>query len=1026
MADHNEYKFEQELCEFLAHSGWLYSKSDAGYDRELALFPDDVLGWLADTQPLELAKIIKPSDAESVQTRASKGLLQRLAKTLDAPLANGGGALAVLRKGFSDTPAKFEMCQFKPADSLNPVTLEKYSKVRLRVMRQVHYSTKNQNSIDLVLFVNGIPVATLELKTDFTQSVEDAKVQYKKDRPPKGEPLLSFGHRALVHFAVSNDEVYMTTKLEGDSTFFLPFNKGDDGRSGNPINPNGSKTAYLWENVLQRDNWLNIIGRFMHLSSEKLIDPVTGEQSLRESLLFPRYHQWESVTHLIETARVEGPGHNYLIQHSAGSGKTNSIAWTAHQLSTLHDDSGKKVFDSVIVVTDRTVLDDQLSAAIKEIENKTGVVAAIDNKNGAKSTALADALKQNKPIIVVTMQTFPFILGQIQGSAAAKGKNFAIIADEAHSSQSGATASKLKEVLNAQELEDLADGAETSIEDVLLAEMANRAEAKNISFFAYTATPKAKTMELFGRKGDSGLPEPFHVYTMQQAIEEKFILDVLQCYTPYKLAFKLTHEGQEYDSDAIQVAQSEALKGLMHWVRLHPTNIGAKVSIIIEHFRDNVAWRLDGKAKAMVVTGSRKEAVRYKLAFDKYIAEKGYKGINALVAFSGDVEDLESGPAPFNENNMNSELRGRKIAEAFKTDEFQVMLVANKFQTGFDQPLLVAMYVDKKLSGVTAVQTLSRLNRTAKGKDVTFVLDFVNEPGDILEAFKPYFRDAQLADVADPNIVHDIATKLDHSGIYDQSEVDVVVETFLLKKGNNKLSASLAQVKDRFWKKFQAATESNDKLEVDRLVDFRKSVDAYVKAYDFLSQMYNYGDTDVEKKAIFLRLLAREIRANSPRESIDLDGVELAKLGFKKHAEVKIDLAGETGALRPITAVGGGSAHDPVMTTIREAVEQMNAIFDDPDLTTGDGEGIVAYVSAKARENEHIQKQAKANTLEQFLDSPDLMTVMLTALFASQSNFGEMTKELAEDDVKLGKFVRAVGKVVHAQIASANQSKETP
>jgi type I restriction enzyme R subunit len=1024
MADYNEYKFEQELCEYLESSGWLYSKSDEGYDRALALFPEDVFGWLADTQPEELAKIIKATDSETVQAKSKQSLLQRLAKSLDASLSHGGGALNVLRSGFKDTPAKFDMCQFKPADSLNPVTLEKYSKVRLRVMRQVHYSTKNQNSIDLVLFVNGIPVATIELKTDFTQSVEDAKIQYKKDRSPKGEPLLSFGHRALVHFAVSNAEIYMTTKLEEDATFFLPFNKGDDGRAGNPINPGSSKTAYLWENVLQRDNWLNIIGRFMHLNVENIIDPVSGEQSQRQSLLFPRYHQWESVTRLIEAAKTEGPGHNYLIQHSAGSGKTNSIAWTAHQLSTLHNKEGKKVFDSVIVVTDRTVLDDQLSAAIEEIDHVKGVVASIDGGDGSKSKALAAALKENKPIIVVTMQTFPFILGQIKDSTAAKGKNFAIIADEAHSSQSGATASKLKEVLNAQELADLADGGESSLEDMLALEMANRAEAKNISFFAYTATPKAKTMELFGRKGESGLPEPFHIYTMQQAIEEKFILDVLQCYTPYKLAFKLTHDGQDYDSDSSEVAQNEALKELMHWVRLHPTNIAAKVSIIIEHFRDNVAWRLDGKAKAMVVTGSRKEAVRYKLAFDKYISEKGYKDINALVAFSGEVEDPESGPNAFSENNMNPNLRGRKMAKAFNTDEFQVMLVANKFQTGFDQPLLVSMYVDKKLSGVTAVQTLSRLNRTAKGKDVTFVLDFVNDPNEILEAFLPYFRDAQLTDIADPNIIHDIATKLDHSGIYDQSEVDLVVETFLLKKGNNKLSASLAQVKDRFWKKYQAAIEANDKLEIDRLVDFRKSVDSFTKAYDFLSQLYNYGDTDIEKKAIFLHLLAREIRANSPRESIDLEGVELAKLGFKKHAEVKIDLTGDSGALKPITAVGGGSAHDPVMTTLREAVAQMNAIFDDPDLTDADGEGIVAYVSAKARENVNIQKQAKANTVEQFLESQDLMTVLLGALFASQGNFTSMTKELAEDDEKLAKFVKAIGKVVHAQLAVSSKEQK--
>lgn len=1018
MADFNEYKFEQELCEVLEAQGWLYSKSDVGYDSELALLPADVLAWLTDTQPQEVAKVLKPGDSSTSRARAEKALVQRLAKSLDLPLANGGGALNVLRKGFKDGSAKFEMCQFKPADSLNAATLAKYSKVRLRVMRQVHYSKKNRNSIDLVFFVNGIPVATLELKTDFTQSVEDAKTQYKKDRNPKSEPLLTFGHRALVHFAVSNDEVWMTTKLAGEATYFLPFNKGDNGRAGNPVNPDSSKTSYLWEDVFQRDNWLQIIGRFMHLSIEDSIDPVTGVKERKESLLFPRYHQWQSVSKIVEAARSEGAGNKYLIQHSAGSGKTNSIAWTAHQLSTLHSDSGSKVFDSVIVVTDRTVLDDQLSSAIKQIENKTGVVAVIDNKNGSKSSALADALASNKPIITVTMQTFPFILKQIQETASAKGKTFAIIADEAHSSQTGNTASELKKVLSDEDWKSLQDGGEVDVEDLLAAEMANRADPKNISFFAYTATPKAKTVELFGRIGESGKPAPFHVYTMQQAIEEGFILDVLQNYTPYKLAFKLTHNGEEYDSESIskEVDQSEALKELMHWVRLHPTNIGSKVSIMVEHFRQNVAWRLDGKAKAMVVTGSRKEAVRYKLAFDKYIAEMGYKNLNALVAFSGDVEDPETSPTPYTEANMNPGLRGRKLAEAFKGDDYQVMLVANKFQTGFDQPLLVAMYVDKKLSGVTAVQTLSRLNRTAKGKDVTYILDFVNEPQEILEAFQPYFRDAQLTDITDQNLVNDIETKLDHSGIYDLSEVEEVARTFVLKKGNNKLSASLALVKDRFWKKFEAATKASDRLELDRLEDFRKTLLSFTKTYDFLSQIYNYEDTSLEKKAIFYRLLSREIRDNSPRETIDLDGVELAKLGFRKSDTVKLDFGSEEGALKPLTAAGTGVAHDPVLTTIKAAIEQMNNLFDDEGLTNGDFEGFITYVAAKASEESKIQDQAKANTLERFLESPDLRPILLAALFAATGNFQTMGKELAEDDQKLARLIEIVGRVLHKQL----------
>jgi type I restriction enzyme, R subunit len=1018
VADYNEYKFEQELCEALAASGWHYSKSDDGYDQGLALYPADALAWLSETQPEELAKLIKTSNSASAQDKARTALMQRLAKSLDQPLSQGGGTLSVLRKGFKDGAAKFDMCQFKPADNLNATTLDRYSKVRLRVMRQVHYSTKNRNSLDLVFFVNGIPVATLELKTDFTQNVEDAKTQYKKDRDPKGEPLLTFGHRALVHFAVSNEEVYMTTKLAGQATYFLPFNKGDYGRSGNPINPEGSKTAYLWETVFQKDNWLQILGRFMHLSIENLIDPVTGEQSKRESLLFPRYHQWESVSKLIDAAKAEGPGHKYLIQHSAGSGKTNSIAWTAHQLSTLHNDEGKKVFDSVIVVTDRTVLDDQLSSAIQQIDHKTGVVAAIDNKQGSKSTALADALNANKPIIVVTMQTFPFILGQIQESSAAKGKNFAIIADEAHSSQTGNTASTLKKVLSDEDWKSLQDGGEIDVEDLLAAEMANRAEPGNISFFAYTATPKAKTMELFGRVGSSGKPEPFHVYTMQQAIEEGFILDVLQNYTPYKLAFKLAYNGLDYDSESTQVAQNDALKELMYWVRLHPTNIASKVSIIIEHFRENVAWRLDGKAKAMVVTGSRKEAVRYKIAFDNYIKQHGYGDVKAMVAFSGEVEDLENSPTPYNEANMNPDLRGRKLAEAFKTDEYQVMLVANKFQTGFDQPLLVSMYVDKKLSGVTAVQTLSRLNRTARGKDTTFVLDFVNEPNDILEAFEPYFRDARLADVTDPNLVHDIANKLDHSGIYDQSEVEAVAKAFVEKRGNNKLSASLAQAKDRFWKKYEAAERGNDQLELDRLDDFRKSLDAFTKTYDFLSQLYNYGDTDLEKKAIFCRLLAREVRSTNRNDSIDLSGVELTKLGFKKNDPVALNLTGEAAELKPLTDVGSGKAHDPLMASLREAIEKMNTLFDG-DFTPGDYEVLVNAVTTKAAEDDKIKKQATSgNTLEQFLESPDLKTALLTALLTSSDNLKAMGDEVLGDDQKLARLVKIIGTVLHKKLAA--------
>jgi type I restriction enzyme R subunit len=1018
MAIHNEVEFETEICVSLERSGWAYSSSDAGFEPSLSLFPEDVFAWLSESQPEQYGKVVKPTDSGQQQEKARQALLKRLAATLDLPLSNGGGALNVLRRGFKDGSARFDMCQFRPADDLNPATWERYRKVRLRVVQQVHYSKSNRNSIDLVLFVNGLPVATVELKTDFTQNVQDAISQYKYDRNPRGEKLLSFGHRALVHFAVSNSEVWMTTKLDGEKTLFLPFNKGDDGRSGNPVNPDGSKTSYLWEDVWQRDNWLDILGRFMHLNITEDIDVVTGKKTKSESLLFPRYHQWRAVKGLVETSRDEGAGQKYLIQHSAGSGKTNSIAWVAHQLSTLHRQDGSKAFDSVIVVTDRTVLDRQLQDAITQIDAKSGVVAAITSKEGSKSAQLEEALKAGKPIIVVTLQTFPFVFNQIQDAGTTQGKKFAIIADEAHSSQTGSTAAKLKAVLTDSEKQDLEDGGEVDFESMLLAEMEGRANPKNISFYAFTATPKAKTLELFGRPNPDGLPEPFDVYSMQQAIEEGFILDVLQNYTSYKVAFKLAHNGQEYDSNAPLVDQSEALKELMRWVRLHPTNISSKVSIIVEHFRQNIARLLDHKAKAMVVTGSRKEAVRYKLAFDEYIKEKGYTDLRALVAFSGQVLDEESGPEPFTEQNMNPDIKRMSLPEAFKTNDYQVMLVANKFQTGFDQPLLAAMYVDKKLSGVTAVQTLSRLNRRATGKDATYVLDFVNDPNDILESFKPYFRDAQLQEITDPNLIHDIQSKLDHAGIYEQHHVENAARVFLEgagRTGHNKLSAALAEPVDRFWKKIDEARKEKDSQEVDRLYDFRKTVDSFLKTYGFLSQLYNYEDTDLEKHYLFFKFFSREIRDHGRSSSVDVSEVELVAYAIRKDKEAKLQLD-DGSPLQPLSGVGGGVPHDPEMAALAEAVQKLNAMFDLEGVTEADTRNIVVWVTDKAMENDTVKTQASKNTRDQFLESSSLRTTVLEALVGAQDSLEGITKAVLGDEQKVATFIRLVGELVYKKV----------
>ena len=997
MGKQNEFWFEDELCEYLGQHGWLYSHDDTGYDRELAMFPADVFGWLEDTQPKGLAQRL-PASGDQTQARAQ--LLARLAQVLDKPFAQGGGTLNVLRRGFTDVSTHFDMCQFKPAQQLNPASLERYARVRLRVMRQVYYSTSNQKSFDLVFFVNGLPVATMEVKTDFTQSVQDAIIQYQKDRTPKDpttkktEPLLAFGKRALVHFAASNSEVWMTTRLAGTDTVFLPFNMGNDGGKGNPPNPEGSPTSYLWERVLQRDAWLGIIGSFLHASSRKETDPVTGEVSVRESLLFPRFHQWESVTELIAAARTEGPGHTYLIQHSAGSGKTNSIAWTAHQLSTLHDDAGKKVFDSVIVVTDRTVLDDQLQDAIYQIDHKSGVVVPIKGGTGdSKSNQLKVALTERRQIIIVTIQTFPFALKEIRTSGALKGRSFAIIADEAHSSQTGTTSAKLKQVLSPEELASLNDGGEIDVEDVLAAEMAEKADAKNISYFAYTATPKAKTLELFGRPGADGLPKPFHVYTMQQAIEERFILDVLQNYTPYKLAFKL-NTGVEYDSDDPIVNKTEASKAVMRWVRLHEYNIAQKVALIVEHYRDNVSWRLNGQAKAMVVTASRIEAVRYKLAFDKYIAEKKYVGLQALVAFSGEVVDADSGPDPFSETSMNTGLKKRSLPKAFASDDYQVMIVANKFQTGFDQPLLVAMYVDKKLSGVTTVQTLSRLNRVATGKDQTFVLDFVNDPAEILAAFQPYYRVATLAEVSDPNVIHDLRNKLDQSLIYEESEVDGAAAAFVREEGNNILSKWMTPAKQRFAGQLNEALKSGNAGRVEELKLFRSDLTAFIRAYDFLSQIIDYHDTGLEKRSIFYRLLVPLIREDVVNTDLDLDGVALTHYNLRPEEVEDLQLSGEGDPLAPFTSVGSGTARDPEFVRLREIIDTMNTLFEGDGLTDADMVGFSGYLGGKFDENDKLREQARVNTYEQFVASPDLSSAFMDAVIDSDKNFSDMSAQV--------------------------------
>ncbi|MFY0480684.1 type I restriction endonuclease subunit R [Achromobacter marplatensis] len=1006
---HQEQHFESEICAHLAANGWLYAEGDAAhFDRAYGLFLPDVLSWVESTQPDNWQRLSKTHGVFLPQV-----LAERIRKNL-----NERGSLDVLRRGVEMLGLKepLELAQFKPALAINPATQAKYAANRLRVVRQICHSPNSpRDELDLVLFLNGIPVATAELKSNFTQSVQDAVDQYRFDRhpQPKGgvqEPLLSFPGGALVHFAVSQSEVMMSTKLTGKDTFFLPFNRGNEGGAGNAPNPDGFATAYLWEEVWARESWLDILHRYLICKRNDKEQPQT--------VIFPRYHQLDATRKLVADVLDKGAGERYLIQHSAGSGKTNSIAWTAHFLADLHNAQHQKLFDSVLVVSDRTVLDAQLQEAIFDFERTTGVVETITNEHGSKSSQLGQALKAGKKIIVCTIQTFPFALEEVQKLAATEGKRFAVIADEAHSSQTGEAAAKLKQLLSAQEWADLQDGGEIDTEALLAAQMEARAGAKGLTYVAFTATPKGKTLELFGRKGPDGLPQPFHVYSMRQAIEEGFILDVLKNYTNYKLAFKLAHDGQEWDDK--QVERNTAMKGLMQWVRLHPYNIASKVQIVVEHYRENVQPLLEGKAKAMVVVGSRREAVRWQKAIRSYITRQNYP-LGVLVAFSGEVSDAESFPDPVTENSeaLNPGLRGREIREVFKGQDYHLLLVANKFQTGFDQPLLCGMYVDKMLGGIQAVQTLSRLNRAYPDKDRTYILDFVNEPADILKAFKTYYETAELEAVTDPHLVYDLRAKLDASGCYDEYEVDRVAQVDLDPHGTQKqLDAAIAPVADRLLKRYKvaqqerlAAEEKHDdkvakaaKDQLEALLLFKNDMGAYVRLYAFLSQIFDYGNTGIEKRFLFYKRLIPLLEFGRERDTVDLSKVVLTHHTLRSRGKQPMGLKADGSyALPPMDAVGSGSVQEKQQAYLVEIIEKVNGLFEG-ELSEGDQ---LVYVNGvlkgKLLENETLAQQAASNTKEQFANSPDLGKALVDAIMdAFEAHQAMSTQALGSAKVREG------------------------
>ncbi|AAZ98638.1 DEAD/DEAH box helicase [Thiobacillus denitrificans ATCC 25259] len=924
-----ECSFEETIEAHLFANGYA-SLPASDYDAALALFPTSVLTFVRATQLKEWAKLEALHGANTEAT-----VLKDLTHWLDTH-----GTLAVLRNGFKCYGRTLRVAYFKPAHGMNPELAAQYAANRVGVIRQLRYSQRNTNELDLVLSINGIPVFTAELKNPMTgQTVTNAIAQYQHDRDHR-EPLFEFKRRALVHFAVDTEQVFMTTRLAGSATHFLPFNKGLDGGAGNPPDPAGRayRTAYLWEEVWQRDSLLDIFARFIHLQvEEKRTDD--GRKIKKETMIFPRYHQLRAVRELEDAARTEGPGHNYLVEHSAGSGKSNTIGWLAHRLASLHNESDHKVFDSVIVITDRRVLDRQLQDTIYQFEHRQGVVQKIDED----SRQLAEALTNSVPIIISTLQKFPFVARQLARMAeerreGADGilptRRCAVIIDEAHSSQSGETATDLKEVLGGHVLRE--EAARYAVDegvdnlDELYRSMAKRGRQTNLSFFAFTATPKHKTLAVFGRDEAGKAGQPFHRYTMSQAIEEGFIMDVLKNYTTYATYYKLVKASE----DDPNVERKQAAKALARFMRLHPYNIAQKTEVMVEHFNAVTRHKVGGKAKAMVVTGSRLEAVRYKLAFDAYIREKGYSWIKTLVAFSGEVVDDELPGKTWTEVGMNGGIKEGVLPEKFDSSEYQVLLVAEKYQTGYDQPLLHTMYVDKRLAGIQAVQTLSRLNRMHPLKEDTFVLDFVNDRQEIKEAFKQYHEGAEMGEEADPNQMYAIKAELDASGIYLLEEMQRFIGIYFKPKqrqspaDHQAMNAALDPAVDRF-----RAVQEEDEEQAEL---WRGKLSAFRNLYAFLSQVAPYQDSDLERLYTFLRFLSPKLpkRTTGQRYSFD-DEVRLEYYRLQKISEGSISLRdGKAELLDGPGEVGSGARHDedvPLSSLIDVINERFGTDFTDAD-----------------------------------------------------------------------------------------------
>jgi type I restriction enzyme R subunit len=977
--DYKEKRFEQDIESFLIDYGGYIRGDLSTYDSSKALNLYELISFIKKTQPKEWERynLIYQKDTE-------KYLIKRFNEEV-----NANGLIHVLRNGINDRGVKFKLAYFKPDSTLNSEIVEKYNNNILTVTRQFAYSVENSNTIDMVLSLNGIPIVAIELKNQITgQSVENAKKQFMYDRNHK-ELCFQFNKRFIVYFAVDLYEVEMTTQLAGKDTYFLPFNQGSNGAgrvggAGNPENPDGYNTSYLWENVLTKDSLMNIIHRFLHLSVEKKKEMKNGKETIKtiEKILFPRYHQLDVVSKIVADVKQNGAGSNYLIQHSAGSGKSNSIGWICYRLASLHDVYNNNIFTSVIVVTDRKVLDNQLQETISSFDHTLGLVETIGD--GKSSRDLRDAINNGKKIIITTLQKFPVIYDEVENNS---GKRFAIIVDEAHSSQSGSSAQKLKTALADSEdalkefalIESQEEATAEDFEDKLVKELITHGRHKNLSFFAFTATPKQKTLEMFGNKQENGNFRPFHVYSMKQAIQEGFILDVLKNYTTYQTCFKIAKS----TPDNPELPESEAKKAIQRYKSLHPYNLQQKTAIIVEQFREVTSKKIGGKAKAMIVTASRLHAVRYFKEFKRYIHEKGYTNLDVLVAFSGAVKD---GDDEFTEVGLNINKNGAKVSEKqlpseFHSDEFNMLIVAEKYQTGFDEPLLHSMFVDKKLSGVKAVQTLSRVNRTAKGKTDTFIMDFVNTSEEIQEAFAPYYKETTLDEEINVNLIYDTKNLLRNNRLYNDDDIEKFNKIYY--KNTTQSSTDLGKITSLFTPILKSYTNFDE----DRQFKFKKTIRNFVKWYSYIVQITRIFDKDLQKEYNFLAYLSKVLPKNH-QEKINLDDkikLEFYRLENTFNGQITLENEAEFGELKNPKTIESGGKKEPKDELLEIIISHINQRFNGI-FTEGDKVIVETLFDRVINGNKKLDRYAKRNNIEVYQESifPDIFKRVAQECYTEQ------------------------------------------